>query len=207
MATIAEQADLFFAELHRQGGNVDEIMLDWEQEMTTFFVHEQQARPCPGPPNSSAALQCLSCAREKFDAIQNDRRWEAALLELQAMGFDVQKHAGSTSYLADAMVPTIPIEHTATVSEAGQVNRRVLVWNAYTRNRSTSYWQAALEQTARKYFPTAVLTMYGFGRWSPDQCFVPTESGILPCVVGGDAAALSIQAPVLYGAVSVAFFQ
>ena len=76
MATIAEQSDLFFAELHRQGGAVDEIMLDWEQEMTTFFIHSQTARPCPGPPNSSAANACLRCAREKFNAIESDPRWE-----------------------------------------------------------------------------------------------------------------------------------
>ena len=193
MATIAEQSDLFFAELHRQGGAVDEIMLDWEQEMTTFFIHSQTARPCPGPPNSSAADACLRCAREKFNAIESDPRWEAALGELRALGFRLDQGQG----LADSMVPLIPFEKSASVVTPGQ-DKRIAVWNAYVRNRATTYWKTAVEDTARKYFPHVVLTMYGYSRWSSDQCFVTTEAGVLPCVAGGDATSLSIQSPVLY---------
>ena len=65
MATIAEQSDLFFAELHRQGGVVDEIMLDWEQEMTPFFIHSQTARPCPGPLWAQAGARRLGCSPPK----------------------------------------------------------------------------------------------------------------------------------------------
>ena len=62
---MAEQARLFFAAYAKAGGQLDELVLDWEEGM--YSPH--YAGPCPAAANASDAAvavtaRCLRCVEE-----------------------------------------------------------------------------------------------------------------------------------------------
>jgi hypothetical protein len=99
-AAVARQSTLFFTAYAAAGGQLDELTVDWEEGMWS----PHYAGPCPAAANASAAAvavtaACGRCARQRYDAIEADRRWPAARAELEALGFELN----STGRLADTL--------------------------------------------------------------------------------------------------------
>ena len=93
---IAEQAELFFPAYKQAGGELNELVADWEAAMFG-------PSSCPLPENATeaglaATVACAACAREKWAAIEGDHRFPAILTELKPLGFEMD---GS---LADTMI-------------------------------------------------------------------------------------------------------
>eukprot|EP01047_Picozoa_sp_COSAG01_P065782 COSAG01_NODE_8949_length_2606_cov_2.124850_2_plen_392_part_00 len=202
-AALTKQLEIFFTNYAAAGGQLDELTADWESVM---FGHSH----CPLPPNGTAAgleatTRCLSCLKDRYNALEADPRWPAAKAELLALGF-VQP-AGKT--LADVLVPQqcVPTSNASLrlgmadcatqdgVSPQQAVS--MVPWHAWLTKRETDYWAKAILPSAQKYFPNVRLSFYDYWQWDPEHCTTPSVStGFLNCQSGKGAAAMTVSAPV-----------
>ena len=168
---------------------------------------------CPTPADGTseglaATVACMECARERYDAVDSDPRWPAALVELTALGFNGPQ-AGQT--LADIMLPHHCVEspnetlrlgvmaECSTQNGVGARQHNSVVWQAWVRQREAAAWSQAILPAARAAFPNVRLSLFNFYSWNPASCVPTPNLGTLDCQVGSGAAVLSVQAPAYYG--------
>ena len=158
----------------------------------------------------AAAVACVSCARDRFDALERDPRWPAALGELTALGYK------ANGTLADTLLPLlciatpdasartvagVALADCAEVDGVGEPQRSTAVpWHAFLMQRETAAWTASILPAARVNFPAVRLSMYSHYQWDPKYCTVPGQPsvGFLNCQAGYGAAGVSVSAPVYY---------
>ena len=209
------QARHFFAAYKAAGGELDELTADWESVMFHGTPLESNV---PIPHNRTAAgmataIAYVSCARDRFDAVEKDPRWPAALAELTALGFMAN---GTDDSLADTLLPhmcmstpnaSLRIVEGVQLADCAQVNgigeparSTVVPWHAYLMQRETAAWTKSILPAARKHFPAVRLSMYGHYQWDPKHCTLPGQPsvGFLNCQAGYGASGVSVSAPVYY---------
>ena len=210
-AALAEQGRLFWPAYAAAGGQVDELVVDWEEGM--YGPHF--AGSCPTAENATAAgraatIACSLCAAQRYDIIQADPRWPVALAQLRKLAPDFELVNGS---LGDTMAPYHCVSSDDAPLRAGLPScsaqdglayngsaNHAAVWHAFIIERGARYFAQALLPPARKQFPHVKLSSYNLYAYPIEQhsCEAPTASGFFNCGVGGGATALSIGAPLYY---------
>jgi hypothetical protein len=204
IAAIAEQTALFFPAYKKAGGQLNELVADWE---ATMF----QPGACSLPDNGTAAglkavKACLACVLDKWRAIGADPRFPAALTTLQALGFKLNGTLAETMgrYQCVATNDTAlrpgGMTGCAELDGLGEWQANLLAWNALKEQRQTDAWVEAVVPSARKSFPSVRLSLYGHYSWGGKHCAVPdVGSGRMVCASGvGSSPRLNVSAPVYY---------
>lgn len=200
---IAEQAELFFPAYKRAGGELNELVADWEAAMFG-------PSSCPLPDNSTSAglaavIACVECTRDKWRAIQADRRWPAVLADLQDLGFVLNGSLADTMIRYQCVASPDPALRPAGLADCSQLDglgagqRNMVAWHALIEQRQTQAWVEAILPAARKSYPEVRLSLYGHFRWDPSFCTVPNvneNSGRLTCAAGQGEADALVSAPV-----------
>ena len=209
VAAVAEQARLFFAAYAKAGGQLDELVLDWEEGM--FSPH--YSGPCPAAANASDAAvavtaRCLQCMEERYAIVEADPRWPAALAELQELGFKLD---ADNSSLAATMgryhcVPSEDARLRAGAPPCSSIDGvgargghdANAVWFAWVVERGARYFAQALLAPARRHFPDVRFSSYELYSWDSRFCEAPAVSGFFRCNAGRGATAVSVGAPLYY---------
>jgi hypothetical protein len=206
------QARLFFAAYKAAGGQLDELNADWESVM---FHGTPVESSVPIPANSTAsgmaaAIAYVSCARDRFDAVEKDPRWPAALAELATLGFKANGTLSNTllPHMCMAtpnaslrLVDGVQLADCAESDGIGEPARSTaVVWHAYLMQRETAYWSKSMLPAAREHFPAVRLSMYSHYQWDAKHCTLPGQprSGFLNCQAGHGASGVTVSAPVYY---------
>jgi hypothetical protein len=200
---IADQAELFFPAYKRAGGELNELVADWEAAMFG-------PQSCPLPDNSTAAglavvVACVNCVRDKWRAIEADPRFPLVLTELQALGFQMN------GTLADTMIryqcvasPDVALRpgglaDCSKLDGLGKEQHNMNAWHALIEQRQTDAWVRAIQLAARKSFAEVRLSLYDHFRWDPKFCAVPdVNSARMTCAAGKGEADSLVSAPVYY---------
>ena len=201
LSAIRTQSDMFFSAYHRASGGVDELVLDWEGQFLYFpggfragTAKQAAPEPCPGPAGGAASQACLRCAAVKWRAIQADPRWPAAAAELDELGFTMK--LGDD--LAATMMAMACVGWDSGCARSPWHDRNRAAMGSFVTALEARFWQQAIEEPARVYFPRVRMSMYSFARWSTTHCLAPTDpDGWVACLAGNGPAALSLDAPEL----------
>jgi hypothetical protein len=200
---IADQAELFFPAYKRAGGELDELVADWEAAM-----FGPQSCPLPDnitPAGLAAVLACVNCVRDKWRAIEADPRFPPMLTELQSLGFQMN------GTLADTMIryqcvasPDVALRpgglaDCSQLDGLGNSQRNMNAWHALIEQRQTDAWVRAILPAARESFPEVRFSLYNHFRWDSKFCFVPDiTSARMTCAAGKGEADSLVSAPVYY---------
>jgi hypothetical protein len=188
----------FGAAYKRAGGVLDIVVADMEAPALGMITAGVPDGTCFGSTN--ATKTCLSCNEMKWRAIQQDKRWPAALSDLKKKGFVVDE--SKPDYLVDAMMKYVcsPTNQRCLVEQFGKNQTNKHVWNAWAFARASAYWNASIATPITASFPEAKLSMYNTYRWSSQHCTTPSNEGRMSCSESttGGASGLSQTAPVYY---------
>ena len=200
---IAEQAELFFPAYKQAGGELNELVADWEAEM---FGPSK----CPLPDNATeaglaATVACAACAREKWTAIEADSRFPAILTELKTLGFEMNGSLADTMIRyqcvasPDAALRPGGLADCSQLDGLGEEQRNMIAWLSLIEHRQTDAWVRAILPAARKSFPEVRLSLYDHFVWDPKHCSVPdVNSARMSCAAGTGEAGSLVSAPVYY---------
>ena len=138
MAALKAQATKFFAAYKAAGGQLDEIMQDSEQGLTTYNLFDWF-----GDPSNATVAECLA---ERWDTLAADPRWPPLLAELRRRGFETDPTVGGADdYLSRAM--------RFSLDQGSLYARNRMVFNRLMGERGAQYWNDALFAPARRAFP------------------------------------------------------
>lgn len=203
IAAIAAQSELWFPAYKQAGGQLNELIADWERQMWG-------PGRCPVPDNSTAAgmkvaLACLACAADKWRAVEADERFTTTLAELQTLGFKLNGTLANTMTKFQCVGTTNPLLRPGGMAACNELNgvgaeqANFLAWNAMKERRETDAWVAAMMPAARKAFPAVRLSLYDHWRWDHTHCAVPdVNEGVMSCRVGQGSTGPNVSAPVYY---------
>jgi hypothetical protein len=214
IATLANQSARFFAQYHRLGGQLDELVQDSEEYTGAIFfatpgfmlLRSESGGPATTNPKALAkygsADNITKTLRRGWLQIQRDVRFPPLLAELKSLGLAVND--SDPEYLASAMLPFSEgalQQAQLPRAQGGNINRAI--WNAWFMERRSKAWAAAFLAPARKYFPAAAASNYQFSRSKVQAGEHCTTKGFGPyatlnCLAGPGASGYPLQAPSAY---------
>jgi|GEM_PF-1644597 len=186
---VRNRFDEFFSRYAALGGQVDVMVLDFEEGFSNWHLENKANREYGGN------------AESYFLAIQNDPRFEPVRQELNFGPILTVTGGNGVTILYGSKFDSLRRESGLSSLLAvlrWSTNEDYLKWNALMQDRAAAYVNKAVYEPIRKYFPDVKMSNYGYYHYS-QEFPVPDRNGHLIYKYGDGAHVGTHQSYELYG--------